>query len=169
MFQKFYPDSYENSSYDIDYKELYSKGYRGLVFDIDNTLVEHGADASKRAVELMRNLKSMGFRICFMSNNKEERVMRFNKDIQGDYIYKANKPSRKGYLKAMKLLGTTTKNTIFVGDQLFTDVYGANRAGMKTVLVKPIGKKEEIQIVIKRYFEKIVLFFYKKHIRKGNL
>lgn len=168
MFQKFYPNEYIESSYDINYNELYKKGYRGLVFDIDNTLVEHGADAADRTIELMKRLKGMGFRICFLSNNNEERVKRFNKNIKSHYIFKANKPSKKGYQKAMQLLGTTTKDTIFVGDQLFTDVYGANRAGLKTFLVKPIGKKEEIQIIIKRFFERIVLFFYKQHVKKGN-
>jgi len=68
-------------------------------------------------------------------------------------------------MKAMKLMNTDKKNTIFIGDQLFTDVWGANRAGIRTILVKPIGKKEEIQIVLKRYLEKIVLYFYKRSIR----
>ena len=165
MFHKFYPNEYIESSYDIDYNELYKKGYRGLVFDIDNTLVEHGADAADRTIELMKRLKGMGFRICFLSNNNEERVKRFNKDIQTHYIYKANKPSKKGYQKAMQLLGTTTKDTIFVGDQLFTDVWGAKRCGIVTYLVTPIHPKEEIQIVLKRHLEKIVLNSYHK---RGN-
>ena len=166
MFQKFYPSEYVNSSFEINYKNLYKEGYRGLIFDVDNTLVEHGADASKEALALMKELKEIGFKVCFLSNNNEERVKRFNKDINGLYIFKANKPSKKGYQQAMKLMGTTIKNTVFIGDQLFTDVYGANRIGMKTFLVKPIGKKEEIQIVIKRYFERIVLFFYKRSLKK---
>ena len=84
------------------------------------------------------------------------------------YVYKANKPSIKGYETAMKLMGTDKKNTFFVGDQLFTDVYGANRTGIhsilviRNILVKPLNPKEEIQIVIKRYFEKIVLWQYRK-------
>ncbi|WP_066717682.1 YqeG family HAD IIIA-type phosphatase [Clostridium sp. Marseille-P299] len=166
MFQKFYPSEYVNSSFEINYKNLYKEGYRGLIFDVDNTLVEHGADASKEALALMKELKEIGFKVCFLSNNNEERVKRFNKDINGLYIFKANKPSKKGYQQAMKLMGTTIKNTVFIGDQLFTDVYGANRIGMKTFLVKPIGKKEEIQIVIKRYFERIVLFFYNRSLKK---
>ena len=60
----------------------------------------------------------------------------------------------------MDLMGTTPENTLFVGDQLFTDVWGAKRAGIYSILVKPIHPKEEIQIVLKRYLEKIVLFFY---------
>ena len=78
------------------------------------------------------------------------------------YISDAKKPSTVNYKKAMEIMQTDTSNTVFVGDQLFTDVWGANRAGIRTVLVQPIDKKEEIQIVLKRYLEKIVLHFYKK-------
>lgn len=166
MFQKFYPGEYVNSSFDINYKDLYKQGYRGLIFDVDNTLVEHGADASKEALALMKQLKEIGFKVCFLSNNNEERVKRFNKDINGLYIFKANKPSKRGYQKAMELMGTDVNNTIFIGDQLFTDVYGANRIKLKTILVKPIGKKEEIQIIIKRYFERIVLYFYDRSLKR---
>ena len=66
----------------------------------------------------------------------------------------------------MKLIDTTKEQTMSIGDQIFTDMWGANRAGIHTVLVKPIGKKEEIQIVLKRYLEKIVLYFYRKSKNK---
>ena len=60
----------------------------------------------------------------------------------------------------MQQMGTNEKNTLFVGDQIFTDVWGANKAGIYSILVKPIHPKEEIQIVLKRILEKVVLFFY---------
>ena len=66
----------------------------------------------------------------------------------------------------MKKMGITKEQTVSVGDQIFTDMWGANRAGIYSVLVKPIGKKEEIQIVLKRYLEKIVLHFYRKSKKK---
>ena len=75
-------------------------------------------------------------------------------------------PSTKNYIKAMELMQTDRGNTVFIGDQLFTDVWGAKRTGMKSILVKPINPKEEIQIVLKRYLEKIVLHFYKKENEK---
>lgn len=163
MFQKFYPTEYVESSYDIDYEKLYKNGYRGIIFDIDNTLVEHGADASERAVALIKRLKKIGFEVCLISNNKEDRVKRFNQEIKIKYIFNARKPSISNYLKAMEYMNTDKSNTIFVGDQIFTDVYGANRAGITSYLVKPIGKKEEIQIVIKRQLERIVLSFYRRN------
>ena len=89
----------------------------------------------------------------------------FNKDIGTDYIYNAHKPSTKNYIRAMEIMGTDRTNTVFVGDQLFTDVWGAKRAGIRNILVRPIHPKEEIQIVLKRYLEKIVLYFYKKRLK----
>ena len=90
----------------------------------------------------------------------------FNKDIQTNYIYNAHKPSTKNYIRAMEIMGTTRETTLFVGDQLFTDVYGARRTGIYSILVKPINPKEEIQIVLKRYLEKIVLWFYVRRQEK---
>ena len=167
MLQTFYPDHYVESSYVIPYEELYARGIRGLIFDIDNTLVEHGMPATGRAVELMNRLKKIGFRVCLLSNNKEARVKMFNEEIQVDYIYKAGKPKRSGYLSAMEKLGTTKETTVFVGDQLFTDVWGAKRTGIESYLVEPIDKKEEIQIVLKRILEKPILYSYKKHVKKS--
>ena len=88
----------------------------------------------------------------------------FNEKIQVDYVYNAHKPSTKNYLKAMEIMGTDKDTTVFIGDQLFTDVWGAKRSGIPSILVKPIHPKEEIQIVLKRYLERIVLFFYKRSL-----
>ena len=166
MFDMFFPDRYVASAYIIDYEKLYREGYRGLIFDIDNTLVPHGEPADKRAVELFDRLKKIGFRCCLISNNQEPRVKMFNEKIQVDYVYDAHKPSRKNYLKAVEIMGTDKGNTVFIGDQLFTDVWGAKRSKIKNILVKPIHPKEEIQIVLKRHLEKIVLYFYKRSLAK---
>ena len=160
MFNMFFPDEIQDSTYEIDFERLYQQGIRGVLFDIYNTLVEHGADATPRAIALFQRLKEIGLNSCLISNNQEERVLRFNKEIGTNYIYDAHKPSGKNYRKAMEIMGTNLSNTIFVGDQLFTDVFGAKRIGMKNILVRPIDPKEEIQIVLKRYLEKVVLFFY---------
>lgn len=162
MLKRFYPSLYLDSTYQIDFGSLYAGGYRGVLFDIDNTLVPHGAPADKKARELFSRLASMGMKTCLISNNQIERVKGFADSVGAPYIENAHKPSVKNYKKAMELMGTNTGNTIFVGDQLFTDVYGANRAGIPTILVKPIHPKEEIQIVLKRRLEAVVLFFYQK-------
>lgn len=156
------------STYVISFEKLFEEGYRGVIFDIDNTLVPHGAPADERAKKLFARLEKIGFQSCLLSNNQEPRVKMFNQDIQTNYIYNAHKPSTKNYVKAMEKMGTNKENTLFVGDQLFTDVWGAKRAGIRNILVKPIHPKEEIQIVLKRYLERIVLFFYKKEQKKSS-
>lgn len=166
MLQRLYPKEYVDSTYVIDFESFYQKGYRGIIFDIDNTLVGHGEPADDRAKELFCRLKGMGFQTLMLSNNKEPRVKMFCDAVDAPYIYKAGKPSPKGYQRAMELMGTTIENTLFVGDQIFTDVWGANQAGLYSVLVKPLYPSEEIQIVLKRYLEKIVLFCYKKYRQK---
>ena len=162
MLKKLYPKEYVTSAYQIDFAAFKNKGYRAVIFDIDNTLVEHGAPADERSIALIEQLKAMGYDIMLLSNNKEARVKMFNDAVHVNYIYKAGKPGIKNYHAAMVQMGSDEKNTLFVGDQLFTDVWGANRAGIYSVLVQPIDKKEEIQIVLKRYLEKIVLHFYTK-------
>lgn len=166
MFKCFYPDVEIASTYDIDFEALYAAGYRGVIFDVDNTLVPHGAPADEKAIAFFKRLRELGFATCTLSNNKEPRVKSFAESVGSKYIFKANKPSKKGYQKAMEMLGTDEGTTLFVGDQLFTDVWGAKRTGILSYLVKPIHPKEEIQIVLKRRLEWVVLYFYHRSLRK---
>ena len=167
MLEIFYPDETADTSYGIDYEALYRKGSRGLIYDVDNTLVPHGAPADDRAKALFERLHTIGFSAVLLSNNNEPRVKNFAEDVKyADYIFKADKPSVKGYEEAMRRMGTTKETTLFIGDQLFTDVWGARRTGIFSILVKPINPKEEIQIVLKRYLEAIVLAFYRKRLKK---
>ena len=166
MFRTFYPKEYADSTYVIDFDSYAEKGYKGIIFDIDNTLVMHGAPADERARKLFAHLKEMDMKICLLSNNKEPRVAPFAEKVNSPYLFKGGKPSRKGYKKAMVVMKTGRHNTLFVGDQLFTDVWGARRTGLYSILVKPINPKEEIQIVLKRYLEAIVLWFYRRQRKK---
>ena len=166
MFERFFPDAYMESTYVIPFEKLYEEGVRGVIFDIDNTLVPHGAPADQRAIALFKRLHALGYQTMMLSNNKEPRVKMFCDAVDAEYIYKAGKPNPANYREAMKRMHTDEKNTLFVGDQIFTDVWGANKAGIYSILVKPIHPKEEIQIVLKRYLEKVVLFCYKRHMYK---
>ena len=154
MLQMLYPDEYLDSTY---------------TFDIDNTLVPHGAPADKRAVALFKKLREIGFQTCLISNNKEPRVKSFCDKVGSTYVFKAGKPLPGGYEEGIRRMKTTKENTLFIGDQIFTDVLGAKRAGLHAIMVKPIHPKEEIQIVLKRYLEKVVLFFYFRSIRKKSV
>ena len=143
MFETFYPGNYVDSAYEIPYEKLYERGYRGIIFDVDNTLVPHGAPADKQAIELFERLRAIGFSTCILSNNKEPRVSPFADKVGSPYIFKGGKPSRKGYERAMERMKTDRDTTFFVGDP-----------------------KEEIQIVLKRYLEAVVLMFYRKRLKK---
>lgn len=166
MLETFYPDEYVDSAYELPFEEFYKGGYRGIIFDVDNTLVPHGAPADARAIELFEHLRSLGFSTCILSNNKEPRVAPFARTVDSPYIFKGQKPSVNGYKKAIKIMKTGQASTLFIGDQLFTDIWGARRTGLYSVLVKPINPREEIQIVLKRYLEAVVLWFYFRRKKK---
>lgn len=168
MLECFYPDEIAKSTYDVDFQAIYDKGFRGIIFDIDNTLVAHGAPADDRAVRLFEKLKKIGFTCCLLSNNDKERVELFNSRVHVLTIEKAHKPSQKAYHRALALMKTRPEQTISIGDQIFTDIWGARRFGIYAVLVGQLDKKEEIQIVLKRYLEKIILHFYNRKQRKGR-
>ena len=167
---KIFPDIYIDSIYDVDFSALYNEGYRAVIFDVDNTLVPHGAPADDRAKKFFSYLNDCGFKALLLSNNKEPRVKSFSEDvIFSSYMFKAGKPNPKGYLKAVEKMGVKKEETLFVGDQIFTDIMGANYAGIRNIMVKPILKwKEEIQIIAKRFLEFIVLAAYRVYVRAGG-
>ena len=126
-----------------------------MIFDIDNTLVAHGAGADEQIIRLFARIHELGMKTMLVSNNGEARVKPFAEQVRSEYVHKAGKPKRAGYEKAMRRMGTTAEHTLFVGDQIFTDVWGANRAGMHTILTEPVDiSTDEIQITMKRWFEK---------------
>ena len=163
MLEVFYPDEIRENAYSVDYEGLRAKGFRAIIYDIDNTLVEHNAPADDRSRDLVEKLKGLGFSVMVLSNNKEPRVKSFADALSISYIYKANKPSVKQYQAAMVMMGSDEKNTVCIGDQIFTDIWGAKRAGIPTILVGQLAKHEEIQIVLKRILEKIVIRSYVKN------
>lgn len=168
MLERFYPKEYLGSVDDIDFEMYYKQGIRGIISDIDNTLVPHGAPATEHITELFQKIHDMGIDTCLISNNQEPRVEPFAYAVNSKYIFNAHKPSTKNYFNAMKLMGTDASTTLFIGDQIFTDIWGANRAGIQTVMVKQIDKKEEIQIILKRIPEKFVLRRWKRKMMKNK-
>ena len=166
MLNKLYPDTYLDSIDDIDFEMYYKKGIRGIVSDIDNTLVPHGAPADEHIIKVFEKIHGMGIDTCLISNNKKLRVVPFAKAVNSKFIYDAHKPSRESYKKAMELMNTDKESTLFIGDQIFTDIWGANRTGIETVMLKQIDKKEEIQIILKRIPEKLILWLWKRKVRK---
>lgn len=166
--KKFYPNAYFDKKEDIPVEYYYKRGYRGILFDIDNTLVPHDEPVDDAAYTFIEKLKGLGYQICLISNNDEARVRTFADPLQVQYVHKAWKPGKAGYQRGMEILGTGLEDTLFVGDQIFTDIWGANRIGMYSILLDPINPKEEIQIILKRIPEKLVKWSYRRrrHLKK---
>ena len=158
-----YPDEEARSAYEIDYETLYRQGYRGIIYDIDNTLVYPDAPADDASVSFIKKLKEMGFKVTVVSNNGKSRVSSFADAVGAEAVWKALKPRRYGYEKAMEIMGTDASTTLFVGDQLFTDIWGAKRLGIHAILTQPFTLDEEIQIRFKRLLERPILSRYHKN------
>ncbi len=157
-----------DSAYTIDYDKLYGMGIRGIIFDIDNTLVPHDAPADKRSRELFARIHGAGIRTMILSNNGQKRVKSSADDVDSAYIFRAAKPKNEGFLLSMKRLGTGRKSTILIGDQLFTDVLGASNTGIRSILVKRISFHEKYYIHLKRVLEHIIMIFYPVFRRKNS-
>jgi len=165
MFSRFYPKEYYNSVYEINYETLYEKGFRGLIFDIDNTLaVFDEALPSQKVIALFEKLQQMGFKLCLFSNNNKTRVSGFNQPLGLPAIHKAGKPKKKGIRKALHLLNLPCEQAVIIGDQMFTDVWGGNRSNVYTILVEPIAKRDEWTVKLKRAPEKFIKNKYLKHL-----
>ena len=155
------------SIFDIEPAALARRGIRLLLADLDNTLAPYGEPEPTQAVrDWAAALGEQGITLFVLSNNRHpERPRRFSQALGVPFLGHAGKPKPGGFRRAMEQMGCTPEQTAIVGDQLFTDVYGANRAGIYGILVKPINPKEEIQIVLKRYLETVVLHFYKRELK----
>ena len=161
MFHLLFPFEYVDSVFCIDYDKLFQKGYKGVIFDIDMTLVPHGADSTQEIDELFQTVHRAGLKTLLLTNNSEERVKRFIKNIDTLYLCDANKPNPEGFLKAVEMLGVNKNETVFIGDQIFIDIYGANRCGIASILVKYVTAEVETRIGIRRNLENVILALYR--------
>jgi len=173
MLKKYYAYEYVESVFSIDYNKLYQKGYKGIIFDLDNTLVGHGKPSTPEIDELFTKLHEIGFKTFILSDNGKNRIEEFLENIECPYIDNANKPNPANYLKALECMKLSKDEVVYVGDQIFTDILGANKAGIASILVKYIGYYDKQKIGIKRRIEKIILRIYKKtkkyQHRLGNI
>jgi len=160
MFKVFYPHEYVESIFSVDYNKLYKMGYKGILFDLDNTLTHHGEDSTKEVDELFHAIHSIGLKTIILSDNSEERIKRFLRNIDSLYIHEANKPNVANFLKAVEMLNIKKEEAVVIGDQIFRDIYGANKSGIANILVKYMRYDNETKIGIRRILEKVVLKFY---------
>ena len=168
MVGYFVPDMIYDTVYEIDFDALNKKNIKGLIFDIDNTLVSYKQETpTENVADLLNGLTNMGFAICFISNNSKERVALFNQKFQYFSFPKAGKPSIKFIKEAIKVMGINAENTAMIGDQIFTDVFAAKRIKIMSILVNPIEPVETLFFKFKRYMEKPFLKKYYKRLNKN--
>ncbi len=158
MIRFFLPDRREASVFSMDFKREYERGVRGIIFDIDNTLVPQDAPVDEKVRRLFDDLKRDGLSTCLISNNGEGRVREFAEQLGSHFVPNAAKPSRKAYRKAMEVMGTNESDTLFIGDQLLTDIFGAKRTGIESILVDPVDPASDLKrIRFKRKIERFIL------------
>ena len=157
MVEKFMPDIYQKSIYYINYDKLYKKGIRCLLFDLDNTIVpSHTNKPTKRLKKLFDELKGKGFKVIIISNAPKHRVEPFKDYLMVDACAFSLKPRKDKYNKIMERFKYKSSEIAAIGDQLLTDIYGANRLDITSVLVNPLTEKDYSMTLINRMIEKII-------------
>jgi len=161
MNEIFLPRMYVDGFAEITADILRENDIKGLILDVDNTLVpNHVADPDDSVLNWIESMKASGFKLCIVSNGAKRRVVRFNEKLKLYAIHRAMKPVKSAFIKAGRLMGLESRHIAVIGDQIFTDVYGGNRAGMFTILVRPIDRREGRLVKFKRIFEKRILRGY---------
>ena len=161
----FAPDYYFNTFDEVTPEFLKSHGIEGILLDVDNTLEPYeNPKPTEKVVKWFASLSENGIRAALVSNNNQERIDEFNKELGLVAYSKVSKPSKKYLVKAMQDIGTKKENTIMMGDQVFTDVWAAHNAGIPGILVPPIRDKKNLLTRFKRFLEKPILHRYFKKI-----
>ncbi len=169
LLESFFPDRMLESVYSVDPSFFHAAGIRGVILDIDNTLVSPNAPADERACRYVASLREAGIGCFILSNNSEKRAGSFARDVGCGFLAKAKKPKKDGFLAAMERLGTKPSETAVIGDQLITDVLGAHRAGIAAWCVKPLDPAHEQPFVrVKRLLEKPIFAFYRLQLKKNG-
>ena len=152
------PDRFARRLEAIALGELAEQGVRGLILDLDNTVVGYGRDRLMPGDELwIEQAKKAGFRMVLLSNNTTGRCRRIGAALGIDALDCALKPSPHGFHRALRVLGTARTETVVIGDQLFTDVLGARLAGVRAILVDPIEPHDFVGTRVLRALERLVM------------
>lgn len=158
MLKKFLPAEYVKSVFEITPEKLIDKGIKGIIVDLDNTLVEWDeAHATRKVVAWMESMRNAGIVVTIFSNNNKERVEIFAIPIGIPYIHSARKPLGKSFRRVLKKTRFKKEEIVVIGDQLLTDIFGGNRAGFHTILVAPIASSDALITRFNRMTERRIL------------
>ncbi|EGO61896.1 YqeG family HAD IIIA-type phosphatase [Acetonema longum] len=158
MLKYLCPGTIVNSLYEIDIQALRKNGIKGMILDLDNTIIPW--DSSILGPEVLLWLESVlafGMGIGLVSNNRQKRVGEIARILNVPYVARAFKPAKKGFLSIMGTMSLLPHEVAVVGDQLYTDVLGGNRLGSYTIWVKPLSTQEFIGTKVTRFIEKMTI------------
>lgn len=160
------PEYFVDTIYDIDFDILRRDGINTILLDIDNTIVPFKTTTpEKKVIEWIELVKKEGFKICLVSNCYPRRAHIISGKLDLPVIYMAKKPFKKGVVASLELVNSKSNEAIMVGDQIFTDVFAARLAGVKSILVEPMTTSDFFMTKIYRVLE----FFVKRNFKKEKM
>lgn len=164
LLKAFLPAQHVKSIYEINPNELKDKGIKGVITDLDNTLVEWDRPlATPELITWFEEMKRNDIKVTIVSNNKEMRVKAFADPLNIPFIYRAKKPMTKAFKQAAELMGIQKEQAVVIGDQLLTDVFGGNRSGFHTILVVPVAQTDGWATKLNRKIERRILAWFRKN------
>jgi hypothetical protein len=167
LLKLFLPNEHVKSIFEIQPEVLRDKGIKGIITDLDNTLVAWDVkDATSEVIEWFRLMKENDIKITIISNNKQERVQIFSEPLETPFVYSARKPLSRAFKTVAKEMELKKEEVVVIGDQVLTDVLGGNYAGFYTILVVPIVKTDGKITRINRQIERRILNYMR---RKGKI
>lgn len=160
---------YQSSILSINYDKLKKLGIKCLLFDLDNTIcINKNNDINMDVIKLIKKLKD-DFNIIIVSNSsKIDRVRDIASIIDVSYYYFSMKPLSRTFKRIMKKYNYKRQDLAMIGDQLLTDIYGANRMGIYSILIDPLSKEDITVTKFNRKIENIIFKKYKDKIKKGE-
>ncbi|WP_462405590.1 YqeG family HAD IIIA-type phosphatase [Gracilibacillus sp. Marseille-QA3620] len=164
MLKSFLPAQHVKSIYEINPQDLKNKGIKGIITDLDNTLVEWDRPlATPELITWFEEMKRNDIKVTIVSNNKEVRVKAFADPLNIPFIFRARKPMTKAFKHAVELMGIQKEQAVVIGDQLLTDVFGGNRSGFHTILVVPVAQTDGWATKLNRRIERRILAWFRKN------
>ncbi len=167
MLNLFLPNKHVKSIFDVTPAFLQAEGKKGIIVDLDNTLVPWNVEyATEKVIQWLKEMEDANIKVTIFSNNSEERVTVFAEPLGTPFVFKANKPMKRAFKQVNEQMQLEREEIVVIGDQLLTDILGGNRAGFYTILVVPIVQSDAPITKFNRNMERLILnYFY----RKGKL
>ncbi|MBA4535907.1 YqeG family HAD IIIA-type phosphatase [Bacillus aquiflavi] len=167
MLKKFLPNEHVKSIFEITPERLKEKGIKGIITDLDNTLVEWDRpNATPKLIKWFESMQQHNISVTIVSNNNEDRVKAFSDPHKIPFIFRARKPFTAAFHKALTRMKLNKTEVVVIGDQLLTDILGGNRSGFYTILVVPVAQTDGFATKFNRMIERRILNWFK---RKGMI